>query len=155
MRTFVGQGDFECMYQPTCSEYAEEAVNKYGTGKGIWLATKDFSGVGLDQKVVMIRYHEVFFPMTDEYSMRILCYADSKAPHFLKVSSDSFSPLDDNPYFCLLVISKILPIQPPDRDLVVATSSSRISSALVTEVIDGDTIRLKLVRLLDILASTP
>lgn len=40
MRTFVGQGDFECMYQPTCSEYAEEAVNKYGTGKGIWLATK-------------------------------------------------------------------------------------------------------------------
>lgn len=39
---------------------------------------------------------------------------------------------------------KNVPIQPPDRgDLVVATSSSRISSALVTEVIDGDTIRLK------------
>ena len=29
-----------CRYQPTCSEYAMEAVSKYGVIKGGWLATK-------------------------------------------------------------------------------------------------------------------
>lgn len=40
MRTFIGQGDFECMFQPTCSEYAEQAIIKHGALRGIWLATK-------------------------------------------------------------------------------------------------------------------
>ncbi len=29
-----------CIYYPTCSEYAKEAVNKYGALKGIHLALK-------------------------------------------------------------------------------------------------------------------
>lgn len=29
-----------CRYQPTCSEYAREAVEKYGFKKGSFLATK-------------------------------------------------------------------------------------------------------------------
>jgi putative membrane protein insertion efficiency factor len=29
-----------CRYTPTCSQYAEEAINKYGIVKGIWLGTK-------------------------------------------------------------------------------------------------------------------
>jgi len=40
MRTFVGQGDFECMYQPTCATYAEQAIQKHGGLKGILLAVK-------------------------------------------------------------------------------------------------------------------
>lgn len=29
-----------CRYLPTCSEYAIEAINKYGLCKGIWKAIK-------------------------------------------------------------------------------------------------------------------
>jgi putative membrane protein insertion efficiency factor len=29
-----------CRFQPTCSHYACEAIQKYGLAKGIWLATK-------------------------------------------------------------------------------------------------------------------
>ena len=29
-----------CRYQPTCSQYAIEAVRKYGALKGCWLAAK-------------------------------------------------------------------------------------------------------------------
>ena len=29
-----------CRYSPTCSEYAIQAVKKYGTFKGTWLAIK-------------------------------------------------------------------------------------------------------------------
>lgn len=29
-----------CIYQPTCSQYAIEAIQKYGAVKGMWLAIK-------------------------------------------------------------------------------------------------------------------
>ena len=29
-----------CIYSPTCSEYALEAINKYGAAKGSWLALR-------------------------------------------------------------------------------------------------------------------
>ncbi len=29
-----------CRYTPTCSQYAIEALQKYGVFKGLWLATK-------------------------------------------------------------------------------------------------------------------
>ncbi len=29
-----------CRYTPTCSEYAMEAVERYGVGRGGWLATR-------------------------------------------------------------------------------------------------------------------
>ncbi|MCD8082916.1 MAG: membrane protein insertion efficiency factor YidD [Clostridiales bacterium] len=29
-----------CKYTPTCSQYAIEALQKYGVVKGLWLATK-------------------------------------------------------------------------------------------------------------------
>lgn len=29
-----------CRYTPTCSEYAIQAIKKYGPFKGVWLATK-------------------------------------------------------------------------------------------------------------------
>lgn len=29
-----------CRYTPTCSQYAKDAVNKYGAGKGSWLAVR-------------------------------------------------------------------------------------------------------------------
>ena len=32
-----------CRFVPTCSQYALEAVEKYGAAKGIWLALKRFS----------------------------------------------------------------------------------------------------------------
>jgi len=32
-----------CRYTPTCSEYAVEAINKYGPLKGGWLAIKRIS----------------------------------------------------------------------------------------------------------------
>ena len=31
-----------CMYRPTCSQYAVEAITKYGAAKGGWLALKRF-----------------------------------------------------------------------------------------------------------------
>ena len=32
-----------CRYQPTCSQYAEEALDKYGTFKGLMLVLKRIS----------------------------------------------------------------------------------------------------------------
>lgn len=29
-----------CIYTPTCSEYARQAIGRYGLRKGMWLATK-------------------------------------------------------------------------------------------------------------------
>ena len=29
-----------CRFTPTCSQYAKEAINKYGAGKGSWLALR-------------------------------------------------------------------------------------------------------------------
>lgn len=29
-----------CRYTPTCSQYALEAIDRYGAGRGTWLATK-------------------------------------------------------------------------------------------------------------------
>ena len=43
-----------CRFQPTCSEYAEEAVRRYGARKGGWLALRrllrchPFGGSGYD-----------------------------------------------------------------------------------------------------------
>ncbi len=31
---------FDCKYYPTCSEYTKQAIEKYGTIKGIWLGIK-------------------------------------------------------------------------------------------------------------------
>jgi putative membrane protein insertion efficiency factor len=31
-----------CRYLPTCSQYALEAIERYGASKGIWLAFKRF-----------------------------------------------------------------------------------------------------------------
>jgi hypothetical protein len=35
-----------CRYHPTCSQYAVEAINKYGALKGGWLALKRISRCG-------------------------------------------------------------------------------------------------------------
>ncbi len=39
LRPVLGSG---CRFTPTCSEYAIEALKKYGTLKGSWLATRRF-----------------------------------------------------------------------------------------------------------------
>ncbi len=33
----------QCRFFPTCSQYAREAIEKYGAGKGIWLFIKRIS----------------------------------------------------------------------------------------------------------------
>jgi putative membrane protein insertion efficiency factor len=43
-----------CRFSPTCSEYAREAIEKYGAGKGGWMALRrlfrchPFGGKGFD-----------------------------------------------------------------------------------------------------------
>lgn len=37
---FLGQ---VCRYEPSCSEYTVEAIEKYGTIKGMWLGMKRIS----------------------------------------------------------------------------------------------------------------
>jgi putative membrane protein insertion efficiency factor len=43
-----------CRYEPTCSEYARIAIERYGAGRGSWLALRrlarchPFGGSGLD-----------------------------------------------------------------------------------------------------------
>lgn len=32
-----------CRYTPTCSEYAAEAIRRYGSGRGSWLAVRRLS----------------------------------------------------------------------------------------------------------------
>lgn len=32
-----------CRFRPTCSEYARQAIEKYGCRKGLWLALKRFA----------------------------------------------------------------------------------------------------------------
>lgn len=32
-----------CRFRPTCSEYAAEAVERYGVGRGLWLAVRRVS----------------------------------------------------------------------------------------------------------------
>ena len=36
---FIGK---HCKFEPTCSEYTKQAIEKYGVGKGIWLGLKRF-----------------------------------------------------------------------------------------------------------------
>ncbi|MCI9637018.1 MAG: membrane protein insertion efficiency factor YidD, partial [Hungatella sp.] len=31
---------YHCIYTPTCSQYAIEALEKYGAVKGLWLSTR-------------------------------------------------------------------------------------------------------------------
>ncbi|EBA05169.1 MAG: membrane protein insertion efficiency factor YidD [Paracoccaceae bacterium] len=39
-KTFSSYVGFNCRYQPTCSAYALEALEKHGAVKGAWLTTK-------------------------------------------------------------------------------------------------------------------
>ena len=45
-----------CIYTPTCSQYAIEALEKYGVFKGTWLACKGSFVVIPLQKAVMIQF---------------------------------------------------------------------------------------------------
>ncbi|HEY3998111.1 MAG TPA: membrane protein insertion efficiency factor YidD, partial [Candidatus Xenobia bacterium] len=29
-----------CRFEPTCSEYTRQAIEKYGAGKGVWLGVR-------------------------------------------------------------------------------------------------------------------
>ena len=40
---YLGQN---CRYSPTCSEYAKEAIEKYGSMKGSWLSVKRIFSCG-------------------------------------------------------------------------------------------------------------
>ncbi len=53
-QSIPGRFHFHCKFYPTCSEYMIEAINKYGTGKGLFLGIKrllkcnPFSKGGID-----------------------------------------------------------------------------------------------------------
>ena len=38
--TYLEQHGIHCKYEPTCSEYTRQAIEKYGSIKGIWLGFK-------------------------------------------------------------------------------------------------------------------
>ena len=42
-----------CRFVPSCSEYAVEAINRYGALRGSWLATKRVSRCHPDRKSVV------------------------------------------------------------------------------------------------------
>lgn len=55
-----------CRFVPTCSEYALEAIQKYGPVKGSWLAVKRISKCHPFTKAAMIPYREgLLFLFTD------------------------------------------------------------------------------------------
>jgi uncharacterized protein len=35
-----------CRYEPSCSRYAQQAINRYGAAKGVWLAVKRLARCG-------------------------------------------------------------------------------------------------------------
>ncbi len=39
-KAFAVIAPFSCRFYPSCSEFAQEAVLKYGTKKGLWLTVK-------------------------------------------------------------------------------------------------------------------
>lgn len=39
---FLENKGVKCKFHPTCSEYTKQAINKYGSIKGIFLGTKRF-----------------------------------------------------------------------------------------------------------------
>ncbi|MGI8824120.1 MAG: membrane protein insertion efficiency factor YidD [Chloroflexota bacterium] len=39
-RTFSPLLGNACRFEPSCSEYTRRAVEKYGTGRGMWLGTR-------------------------------------------------------------------------------------------------------------------
>jgi uncharacterized protein len=41
-KKYFSQG-YNCRFVPTCSEYAYQAVEKYGVAKGLWLGLKRVS----------------------------------------------------------------------------------------------------------------
>jgi uncharacterized protein len=67
-----------CRYVPTCSDYAEEAVERYGAGRGAWMALgrllrcHPFARGGYDpvagNSVVQLSAHEPL-PTTDDELM--------------------------------------------------------------------------------------
>ena len=38
--TYLGQRGVHCKFEPTCSEYTRQAIEKYGSLKGIFLGIK-------------------------------------------------------------------------------------------------------------------
>ena len=39
---FFSNLGIHCKYEPTCSEYMKQAINKYGSIKGVFIGTKRF-----------------------------------------------------------------------------------------------------------------
>ena len=49
-----------CRFNPTCSNYAIEAIKKKGPFKGFWLALKEFQNVILGEGQVVTQYYKLF-----------------------------------------------------------------------------------------------